>query len=76
MTQHLVVDPTKCDGVGICAIKAPDLITLDDWGFPMIKPSDLIDSQLLKQAKRAVGACPKRALLIVTRNAEEAERQN
>lgn len=72
MSQHLVVDPTKCDGVGICAIKAPDLIELDAWGFPLVSGDALTDSHLLKQAKRAVGACPKRALLIVKREKDSA----
>lgn len=67
MREYLVVDPTKCDGVGICAIQAPDLIELDDWGFPLISGVALSDEQLLKQARKAVRACPKRALLIVER---------
>ena len=25
-----------CDGVGVCAHLAPDLVELDRWGYPMI----------------------------------------
>ena len=64
MTTRLMIDPTRCDGVGICAIKAPDLITLDAWGFPMIAESPLTEKTLV-QAQRAVAACPKRALMII-----------
>lgn len=64
MMTRLMIDPTRCDGVGICALKAPDLITLDTWGFPLIAESPLTESTLV-QAQRAVAACPKRALMIV-----------
>lgn len=64
MTRRLIVDPTRCDGVGICAIKAPDLVTLDVWGFPMISREPLTPEEE-KQANRAVAACPKKALLIL-----------
>ena len=32
----LRVDPIACDGRGLCAEVLPELITLDDWGFPII----------------------------------------
>lgn len=65
MTKQLRIDPTKCDGVGICAIKAPDLIRLDDWGFPLIAEQPLNTPDLMRQAEHAVNACPKRALLLL-----------
>ena len=34
---RLMVDPIACDGRGICAELLPGLITLDDWGFPIIQ---------------------------------------
>ena len=66
MNKHLLIDPTKCDGVGICAIKAPDLIQMDVWGFPIIESAPLTDDTK-KQAKKALRACPKKALLIIER---------
>ncbi len=66
MNKHLLIDPTKCDGVGICAIKAPDLIQMDVWGFPIIESAPLTDNTK-KQAKKALRACPKKALLIIER---------
>src|SRR5256885_9866229 len=36
--QHrLVVDRIKCDGRGLCAELLPELIRLDDWGYPIVK---------------------------------------
>lgn len=61
--EKLVIDPTRCDGIGICAIKAPDLIELDVWGFPLLS-DETLDKRLHRQAARAVAACPKRALIL------------
>ena len=41
MTLRLVVNPITCVGHGICADLFPERITLDDWGYPIIDPSDI-----------------------------------
>lgn len=57
----LRVDPIRCDGRGICAEILPEMVVMDDWGFPIIdgKP---ISSDLLAMARRAAAACPTLAL--------------
>ena len=63
MTRHgprLKVDMIACDGRGLCAEVLPELITLDDWGFPMIGP--VVPGPLLDQAGEAVRLCPRLAL--------------
>lgn len=67
MPKQLKLDPTKCDGVGICVLKAPDLITMDAWGFPIVDEHSL-NAAGVKQARKAVNACPKRALMIIERD--------
>lgn len=64
MARLLQIDAAACDGVGICSVVAADLVTLDQWGFPVIAEST--DPQLLKAAKRAARACPHRALRLAT----------
>jgi len=61
---RLVVDPVACDGIGMCARLAPDLVELDTWGFPVVAPEPLGRSDS-RQARRAVAGCPRRALLLV-----------
>jgi ferredoxin len=61
----LVVNPIECDGHGLCAELAPELITLDDWGFPIIERR-VLDGELLEHARRAVAACPTLALRLRT----------
>ena len=66
--NRLEVDRIRCDGHGMCAELLPELITLDDWGFPMIKPGPL-PSSLADHARSAVEACPVLALRLARRQA-------
>lgn len=62
----LQVSPIACDGRGLCAEIAPELISLDDWGFPIIKPSP-VPHGLLAEADAAVRICPLLALRLSAR---------
>jgi ferredoxin len=64
MRHRLSVDIIACDGRGLCAELLPELVRLDDWGYPMIDPNPF-DERLLPLVKRAVAACPVLALRIV-----------
>jgi ferredoxin len=55
------VDPIACDGRGLCAEMLPELITLDDWGYPIIS-DDTVPIPLLADARETLRACPKLAL--------------
>jgi ferredoxin len=59
----LAVDWIRCDGRGLCAELLPELITLDEWGYPIVDPRP-VPEHLLAHARRAVAACPTLALLI------------
>jgi ferredoxin len=59
--MRLTLDPTSCDGHGLCAALFPEGITLDDWGFPILTAGD-IPLELEAHARRAVAACPVLAL--------------
>jgi ferredoxin len=54
----LVVDPTLCDGHGVCAELFPEWVALDPWGFPIIDKEE-IPPALVDHARRAVAACPR-----------------
>jgi ferredoxin len=54
---HLTVDRIKCDGRGLCAELLPELIRLDDWGYPILANGP-IPEHLLPLATRAVEDCP------------------
>jgi ferredoxin len=61
LPRSLRVDPIACDGHGLCAELLPELIRLDDWGFPIVDKRPL-PAGLEPQARQAVRACPKLAL--------------
>jgi ferredoxin len=53
----LNVDRITCDGRGMCAELLPELIELDEWGYPIIRAAE-VPAMLLEHARRAVTACP------------------
>lgn len=58
---HLLVDPVACDGVGMCAHLAADVVRLDTWGYPIV-PAEALSRREERLAGKAVAGCPKRAL--------------
>lgn len=62
--MQLLVNPVACDGVGMCTQLAPDVVTTDRWGYPVV-PTRALSYREAKQARRAVAGCPRRALLLV-----------
>ena len=61
--MRLAVDRIKCDGHGQCAELLPELIRLDDWGYPILAPVEVHD-HLMPLAQRAVDSCPVLALAL------------
>jgi ferredoxin len=59
----LAIDRIKCDGRGHCAELLPELIRLDDWGYPILA-SGPIPEHLLSLAQRAVEDCPVLAIAV------------
>jgi len=63
--RTLRVNPVACDGIGICAHLAPDLVRLDSWGFAILAAGP-VGAEDERRAGVAVAACPRRALFITT----------
>ena len=61
----IVADGSRCDGLGICALVMPERISLDAWGYASVDSDPIEDTRTLARAKRAVSACPVRALVLV-----------
>jgi ferredoxin len=62
----LKVNPILCDGFGHCHELAPELVEIDEWGYPIIvsTPTPLSNASTLRSAKYAVRGCPRQALRI------------
>jgi ferredoxin len=63
VTRKLVVNPIACSGHGLCAELLPELISLDEWGYPVIA-DQAVPPRLARQARRAVTDCPALALAL------------
>lgn len=65
MSATLVLDPTRCDGRGLCHDVAPGLISLDEWGYPLLASGTLrqpLEGPEVAAARAAAAACPLLAL--------------
>jgi ferredoxin len=63
MKTLIAVNPIACDGHGLCAELLPELITLDDWGYPTVHAKE-IPENLEVHARRARDLCPTLAILL------------
>jgi ferredoxin len=61
MDLSMRVDPVACTGHGVCASLLPELITLDEWGYPLLADRP-VPPALERRARRAVRDCPALAL--------------
>ena len=64
--DSLKVNPIDCTGHGVCAELLPELIWLDEWGYPVVDPRP-VPPQLDREARRAVAAYPALALKLMRR---------
>jgi ferredoxin len=62
--MRLMVNPVDCAGHGACAGLLPELIALDEWGYPLLD-SQPVPRELAGRARRAVRDCPALALRLV-----------
>ncbi len=66
--QSLRVNPIECTGHGVCAELLPELISVDEWGYPVVDPQP-VPPALDREARRAVAACPTLALKLMRADA-------
>jgi ferredoxin len=61
MSDHtLRVDWPACKAHGVCAELLPEVVSLDEWGFPLVH--EAVTQEVLGMARVAVKACPTLAL--------------
>ena len=63
--------PIRCDGARYCAEIVPELVGLDEWGYPVVSSVPIEDPRLLRLAERAVKECPRVALQLARLRARE-----
>jgi ferredoxin len=57
----IAVDPIACEAYGYCSELLGEMVTLDEWGYPIVSGSP-VPPQLVALARKAARDCPRRAL--------------
>jgi ferredoxin len=63
MSSVIKVNPIACEAYGYCAELLPELVTLDEWGYPIVD-GGAVPAHLVELARRAAKDCPRRAFLL------------
>jgi ferredoxin len=70
--RHVIaIDRIVCDGYGMCAELLPELIELDDWGYPIVTAGE-VPEDLVRHARMAAEACPVLAITLRRRQSAPA----
>lgn len=64
---RLRVNRIACTGHGLCSELLPELVGLDEWGYPVIA-GIAVPTVLMPDARRAVTDCPALALRLARRS--------
>ena len=59
------LDRTVCDGFGICAKRAPEYFSLDDWGYASLIGDGTVLDEDHDAVTRAMMDCPVHAILTI-----------
>lgn len=76
---RLHIDWTRCDGRGLCIELLPGILRRDPWGYPFVRDGSRdpeIAAETVRDAKAAVGRCPRLALSLTTSAPESGSRQS
>ena len=61
--MKIKLDRTVCDGFGTCALHAPDVFSLDEWGYPSLTGDGWIADDREHAVRRALLDCPAHAIV-------------
>lgn len=61
--SELSIDWRRCRGHGVCAAAIPEMVTLDQWGYPVVT-GDELPVDLRRAARLAQRTCPAAALRV------------
>jgi len=71
VSTRIRVNPIACEAYGYCAELLPELVTLDEWGYPIVD-GDEVPAALVALAGQAARDCPRRAFLVETTSARRS----
>jgi ferredoxin len=63
--MRIKLDRTICDGFGVCAKRAPEYFSLDDWGYASLVGNGDIPDKDRDAVMRALYDCPVHAIIAI-----------
>lgn len=61
--MRIKLDRTVCDGFGVCAIHAPELFSLDEWGYATLADrTGTVPPAREAGVRQALASCPVKAI--------------
>ncbi len=63
--MNIAVDAALCQGYGLCAEQAPDLVDLDDFGYSAVKGDGAVPTDREDAALAAIDICPVKAIRVL-----------
>jgi ferredoxin len=62
--MHVTVDPDKCQGHTLCAMRAPSIFTLSDIDGHATAITGEVPADQEDAVREAVGSCPEQAIAL------------
>jgi ferredoxin len=60
---RIKLDRTVCDGFGVCGLHAPEVFSLDEWGYAtLVDRSGAVPARSEAQVRKALASCPVHAI--------------
>ena len=54
-----------CDGFGTCAVHAPEVFLLDEWGYASVAGDGTVAPEAEDRVRRAIIDCPVHAIVAI-----------
>ena len=61
--MRIKLDRPVCDGFGVCGLHAPEVFSLDEWGYAtLVDRSGSVPAGHEAQVRKALASCPVHAI--------------
>ena len=61
--MRIKLDRPTCDGFGVCGLHAPEVFSLDEWGYAtLVDRGGEVPARSEAQVRKALASCPVHAI--------------
>lgn len=66
--MKIKLERTLCDGFALCAVHAPEIFSLDEWGYASVVGGGELTEEDERRVRRALLDCPVHAIVELSPN--------